>query len=61
VHEFLINLELDQYLTLLIDNGFDTLQSLRNLNKDLLIHIGIERLGHQVTLLSAVDKIDLDR
>jgi hypothetical protein len=57
VRELLIDLQLDQYLTLLIDNGFDTLQSLKNLSKELLIHLGIERLGHQVTLLSAIEQI----
>jgi hypothetical protein len=57
VRELLIDLQLDQYLTLLHDNGFDTLQSLKNLNKDVLVHLGIGRLGHQIKLLSAINQI----
>ena len=47
--------ELPQYLDVLIDNGFDNMERIKDLNKPYLTEIGITKLGHQVALLKNID------
>jgi hypothetical protein len=57
VYNFLINLQLEFYFDLFLENGFNTLQLFKNLNEGLLERLGITRLGYQLTLLSTVKEI----
>jgi hypothetical protein len=56
VLEFLTSLDLEQYFSLLVNNGFNTLQSLRNLDAEILDVLRITKVGHCVMLVNAVDK-----
>eukprot|EP01084_Bolivina_argentea_P253855 426577_1 len=48
--------DVDQYLPLLIDNGFDSLSILKTVTNDELLNIGITKLGHRKKLLFCVQK-----
>jgi hypothetical protein len=48
VRSFLQRLNLEQYFDNLIENGFETLNSLGKLNEEILMEIGISRIGHRL-------------
>jgi hypothetical protein len=47
LHAFLTKLQLRQYFAVFLENGFNTLHSLKNLSEPLLDTLGITRLDHQ--------------
>eukprot|EP00485_Elphidium_margaritaceum_P005836 CAMPEP_0202690050 /NCGR_PEP_ID=MMETSP1385-20130828/5181_1 /ASSEMBLY_ACC=CAM_ASM_000861 /TAXON_ID=933848 /ORGANISM="Elphidium margaritaceum" /LENGTH=518 /DNA_ID=CAMNT_0049345277 /DNA_START=190 /DNA_END=1747 /DNA_ORIENTATION=+ len=46
--------ELPQYFECFVQNGFEDLQSLKDLTKSCLKHIGVDKIGHQLKLLRLV-------
>ena len=63
VEEWLTNLGLSHYFELFLDNGFDQMHIIRSTMKDnsaLLQRIGISKIGHQMTILKAIDKLNND-
>jgi hypothetical protein len=59
LHAFLTTLHLRQYFAILLENGFNTLHSLKNLSEPLLDTLGITRLDHRSTLLAEIRKINV--
>jgi len=55
---WLVDQDLSQYLGQLTDNGFEDVLSLRDLTKDVMEQIGIEKIGHQLKLLRLIRKMD---
>eukprot|EP01083_Nonionella_stella_P004044 11632_1 len=59
VKEWLVNtVELPQYFDHLIMNGFDDLEAVKDLTKEYLEEIGIEKIGHQLKLLRFIRKMN---
>ena len=46
--------KLPQYTALLIENGFDDLEFIKEIKKEHLMEIGINKLGHQLRLLKCI-------
>ena len=53
-HVFLTNIDLTEYLDILVDNGFETLAKLMNVDDAVLQAIGMKKIGHRLCLLQAI-------
>ena len=53
-HVFLTNIDLTEYLDILVDNGFETLAKLMNVDDAVLQAIGMKKIGHRLCLLKAI-------
>jgi len=54
-------LELPQYFDCVVQHGFEDLTSLRDLDKDSLAQIGIEKLGHQLKILRCIRTLQMEQ
>ena len=52
--------KLPQYYNILLQNGFDHLEFIKDMTKQDMIKIGIDKLGHQTRLIKCINKIDLE-
>ena len=51
--------ELPQYFDNLVLNGFDDFESLRDLSKEVMTDIGIDKIGHQLKLMRMIRKLSI--
>merc|ERR1712061_948383 len=60
VEQWLFSIELSQYLDIFINNGFDSLTFIKNIqSKSDLNDIGITKIGHQIQLMEAIRQLKL--
>ena len=52
--------KLPQYFELLIDNGFEDMESLKNITMEHLREIGIDKIGHRLRLMKSVATLSVD-
>jgi hypothetical protein len=57
VRHFLVQINLEGYADLLIDNGFDSLWALKALDDDILNSMKITKAGHKILLLNAITDV----
>eukprot|EP00090_Calanus_glacialis_P008472 TRINITY_DN16825_c0_g1_i1.p1 TRINITY_DN16825_c0_g1~~TRINITY_DN16825_c0_g1_i1.p1 ORF type:complete len:563 (-),score=138.93 TRINITY_DN16825_c0_g1_i1:64-1752(-) len=57
VQEFLINLDMEEYISVFVLNGFETVEALKTLDEAELDYLGIKDPDHQHAILMAVGSI----
>jgi len=55
---FLQSINMEEYYDIFITEGFETMNSLKNITKDILTSIGITKVGHYTTILNAIKNYD---
>jgi hypothetical protein len=57
LEEWLISINVDEYLNNLVSDGWDCMSSLLFLTEDDLISIGVDKAGHRRRLIHKIDKL----
>ena len=57
VQEFLIKLDMEEYISVFVLNGFETVEALKTLDEAELDYLGIKDLNHQHAILMAVGSV----